>query len=108
MLKTVIQQILRLTKRYSDYGTVDGKVTFIGEKADVVEGIGKAVVVNVKITDKDFDKKIFSGLSGSADMVVNKRRIIEYFIDPITGALNESVREKQGDIYINFGANFQK
>ena len=79
---------------YSDYGTVDGKVTFIGEKADVVEGIGKAVVVNVKITDKDFDKKIFSGLSGSADMVVNKRRIIEYFIDPITGALNESVREK--------------
>lgn len=79
---------------YSDYGTVDGEVTFIGEKADVVEGIGKAVVVNVKITDKDFDEKIFSGLSGSADMVVNKRRIIEYFIDPITGALNESVREK--------------
>ena len=60
----------------------------------MVEGVGKAVVVKVKITDKDFDEKIFSGLSGSADMVVNKRRIIEYFTDPITGALNESVSEK--------------
>lgn len=79
---------------YSKYGTVNGIVTFISEKADNVDGIGKAVVIKVSITDKEFNEKLLIGLSGSAEMIVDKRRIIDYFLEPITGALKESIREK--------------
>lgn len=79
---------------YSDYGTVDGKVCFIGEKATNMEKLGKVVVVKVKITDKKFKEKLMPGLSATADIVIGKRRVIDYFIDPITGALNNSIKEK--------------
>lgn len=79
---------------YSEYGTVNGIVTFISEKAEVVDGVGKAVLIKVSMEDKKFDEKLLIGLSGNAEMVVNKRRIIDYFLEPITGALKESIREK--------------
>lgn len=79
---------------YADYGTIDGIVTFISEKAENVDGIGKAVTIKVSITDKAFHRKLLIGLSGSAEMVVNKRRVIDYFLEPITKAFKESIREK--------------
>lgn len=79
---------------YTDYGTISGRVTFISEKAESVEGYGGAFMIKVSVTDSRFDEKLIIGMSGSAEMVVGKRRIIDYFLEPVTGALKESVRER--------------
>lgn len=79
---------------YTEYGTISGKVTFISEKAEIMEGTGGSFMIKVSITDSKYDKKLIIGMSGSAEMVVGKRRIIDYFLEPMTGALKESVREK--------------
>lgn len=79
---------------YSEYGTISGKVTFISEMAENMEGLGGAFLIKVSLTDRKFDKKLIIGMSGSAEMVVGKRRIIDYFLEPVTGALKESVRER--------------
>ena len=79
---------------YGDYGTIDGKITFISERATVMEGVGNVVVVKIAITDEKFTSKVFPGLSGTADMIIGERRIIEYFLGTITDAMKESIREK--------------
>lgn len=79
---------------YGDYGTIDGKITFISERATVMEGVGNVVVVKIAITDEKFNSKVFPGLSGTADMIIGERRIIEYFLGTITDAMKESIREK--------------
>ncbi|MBQ4283495.1 MAG: HlyD family efflux transporter periplasmic adaptor subunit [Lachnospira sp.] len=79
---------------YGDYGMIDGTVSFVGEKSQNIEGLGNVVLIKVAITDEDFDEKVFSGLTGTADMIIGERRIIEYFIAPITDALKESIRER--------------
>lgn len=77
---------------YSRYGTIEGKVTDIGQKVLEQEMSGM-VLIKVAITDEKFDRELFIGMTGSADMIISKRRIINYFLEPITGALQDCMKE---------------
>lgn len=78
---------------YSDYGTIDGKISFISNVATANDELINTYSVEVEF-DEDWQKKLKVGMKGSAEVVIGKRRIIEYVFEPIMGALNESFREK--------------
>ena len=79
---------------HSNYGTIDGQVTFISQKVIESDEMAGMIMIKVAITDEDFDKNLYIGMTGTADLVIDKRRIINYFLDPITGALKDSLKEK--------------
>jgi hypothetical protein len=50
--------------------------------------------VKVKITDKSDKVEIIPGLSGVAEIKIDKRRVIDYFLDPIKKGFGNSLKEK--------------
>lgn len=79
---------------YSDYGTVKGIISYISKDSINNEKINNMYLVKVEILNENKNINIKSGLSGTVEIKVGKRKIISYFLDPITKALNESIREK--------------
>ena len=48
--------------------------------------------IDEKLLNKDVH--LVSGLSGTMEINVGKRRILDYFLDPILGSLDNSLKEK--------------
>lgn len=79
---------------YSDYGTIEGKISFISNVASPSEGGGNSYTAYVEFEDKTWQEKVKIGMSGNAEMVIGKRRLIEYFLEPVTEAIGQSMKEK--------------
>ncbi len=81
---------------FSDYGAIEGKISYISPTATSIEGVGNAYIIRVDIDVDTLHKEIElkSGLSGSVEINVGTRSILEYFLDPIIGNLNDSLKEK--------------
>lgn len=78
---------------YSDYGTLDGEVTEIAAKAEYVENLGNIYMVEVKILDgKNYD--LITGMSGSVEIKLGKRSVLEYLFEPVMDKFNNSLKEK--------------
>lgn len=80
---------------FSDYGEITGKVQYISPSTFSTEAYGNVYVVNVGIEREDINSEIelTSGLSGNVEILVGKRTVIRYFLDPIMGTVRESMRE---------------
>lgn len=81
---------------YSDYGAIDGTVTYISPIASNVEGMGNVYQVNIAIDPDHLNTSIdlLNGLSGTAEIYIGKRSVMEYFLEPVTEGLGNSLREK--------------
>ena len=81
---------------FSDYGSIEGKISHISPTTTNVEGVGNAYKIQVQIDSNTIHKDIElrSGLSGSVEINVGTRSILEYFLDPIIGNIDESLKEK--------------
>lgn len=80
---------------FSDYGAITGKVTYISPSAFAHEKLGNVYVVDIAI-DKDElnpDIDLKSGLSGSVEIITGKRTVMQYFLEPITKGLDQSLKE---------------
>lgn len=80
---------------YSDYGAVTGVVSYISPSTVKLEGMGNVYTVKVEI-DKSLlreDIKLLSGMSGTMEINVGKRSILDYFLEPIIGELDKSLQE---------------
>lgn len=77
---------------YSRYGTIKGTVDYIDEIAVNVEGIGNAYTVYIVLEERD-DIPYKMGLSGSCDIKVSDRTVLEYFLEPIQKGFGESLDE---------------
>ncbi len=77
---------------YSRYGTVLGQIDYIDEIAVNLEGIGTAYAVYIALEPRE-DIVYKVGLSGSCDIRVSARTVLEYFLEPIQKGMDESLDE---------------
>lgn len=79
---------------YNKYNTVKGKVKYISPSAFVNEQMGSVYLVKIEIVEKPEGIDLISGLTGSAEMKIGKRSILEYFLEPIKKGFGDSLKEK--------------
>lgn len=78
---------------YSDYGVLNGTVVKIGANAEYVENRENVYIVEVEIEDADkFD--LMTGMSGSVEMKLGKRSVLQYLFEPVMNKFNDSLKEK--------------
>lgn len=79
---------------YNDtkYEYMKGTVTLVGDVALKIDGIGSAYEVDIKIDDLPKDAKV--GMQGSCDIIIGKRSVLDYFIEPFKDGLKESLKER--------------
>ena len=79
---------------YNKYGTVKGKVTYVSPSSFVNEKMGSVYLVKINITEIPGGIDVISGLSGSVEIKIGKRSVMDYFLDPIKKVFGESLKEK--------------
>lgn len=79
---------------YNKYGTLKGEVKYISPSAFVSEEMGSVYLVKLEIVNKHEDINLVSGLSGSVEIKIGKRTIMDYFMEPIMKGFDESLKEK--------------
>ena len=81
---------------FYDYGMITGKIIHINPVAANKDGKGNMYEVIVQIDKNKLHKDINlkSGLSGSIEVNIGKRTVMDYFLDPIIGGLSNSLKEK--------------
>lgn len=77
---------------YSQYGDIEGTIQYISELAVAVEGVGTCFLVEVTIEDRE-GLEYLTGLTGSCDIIVGKRTVLQYFLEPIEKGFRQSLKE---------------
>lgn len=85
------------TYPFQKYGTLPGEITFISP--DSIDDKKLGTVFKIKVSLKkaylgDKERKITSGMTLTAEVKVGKRRIIEFFLSPITKSIQDSVNKR--------------
>lgn len=81
---------------YSDYGNIDGRVTYISKSSYQIEGMGNVYKIEVEIDSEGFNEeiKLMSGMSGTVEIDVGKRSVLDYFLEPILQGMKNSLKEQ--------------
>lgn len=79
---------------YSEYGTLTGKITYISAGAVATDEVKNVYVVKLSIENNNDKIKLLPGMTATIEFDLGKRSIMKYFLDPITGALKNTAREK--------------
>lgn len=79
---------------YNRYGTVKGTVKYISPSSFANEQLGNVYVVKLELDNDNENIRIISGLSGVVEIKIDKRTVMEYFLEPILKGFGESLKEK--------------
>lgn len=79
---------------YNKYGTVKGIVKYISPSSFVSDSLGNVYLVKIELNNNNSNIELISGLSGSVEIMTDKRTVLEYFMDPIIKGFGESMKEK--------------
>lgn len=86
---------------FTRFGSLDGKIDWIATNAVNDEQLGAVFPVRITIDQSTTPNavngrvgKVLPGMSVTADIVIGKRRMIEYFLGPILRYKDESLRER--------------
>ena len=79
---------------YNKYGTVNGMVKYISPSSFVNEQLGNVYIVKLEIDSSNENISVISGLSGMVEIKVDKRTVMDYFLEPIVKGFGESLKEK--------------
>lgn len=81
---------------YSDYGDIDGRVTYISKSSYQIEGMGNVYKIEVEIDSEGFNEeiKLMAGMSGAVEIDVGKRSVLDYFLEPILQGMKNSLKEQ--------------
>lgn len=83
------------TYDYQKYGTLTGSVMYISPDAIKNEKMEQIYKVNILLDAESADNlDLTQGMQCSAEIKTDRRRIIEFFLEPLTEALNNSLRER--------------
>lgn len=85
------------TFSFQKYGTVDGKITYVSPSAVEDERKGLVYKIKVSVDRNSFningsDVPISSGMSGTAEIKLEERRIIEFFLEPVFEYFDDSLK----------------
>ena len=81
---------------YSDYGAVSGRIIYISPSPVSTENGENMYSVNIKPDMESCNENIdlIYGLSGNMEINTGKRSVIDYFLEPVLGNVNNSLKEK--------------
>jgi hemolysin D len=84
---------------FTRYGTLTGTVTFVSSDAvsDEKKGLIFQARLNLDRASMQIDERevmLTPGMAVSAEIAIGKRRLIEFFLDPIRKTMNEGLRER--------------
>lgn len=83
------------TYDYQKYGKLNGTVAYISPDAAENEQMQKVYKVNVLLNDTNSSKlDISQGMECTVEIKTDKRRIIEFFLEPLTDALDRGLKER--------------
>lgn len=83
------------TYDYQKYGTLTGSVMYISPDAIENEKMEQIYKVNILLEAESVDNlELAQGMQCSVEIKTDRRRIIEFFLEPLTEALNNSLRER--------------
>ena len=82
---------------FQKYGTVDGTIIHVSPSANEDERLGLVYKVKISIDKKSMnvdgtEVPITSGMTGTAEIKLAERRIIEFFIEPIAEYFDSSLK----------------
>ncbi len=85
------------TFSFQKYGTVDGKIIYVSPSATEDERKGLIYKIKVSVDRTSFningnDVPISSGMSGTAEIKLEERRIIEFFLEPVFEYFDDSLK----------------
>lgn len=85
------------TFSFQKYGTVDGEIIYVSPSAVEDERKGLVYKIKVAIDKTSFNVNgtevpISSGMSGTAEIKLEERRIIEFFLEPMFEYFDESLK----------------
>lgn len=85
------------TFSFQKYGTLDGKIIYVSPSAVEDERKGLVYKIKVSVDKNNFningsDVPISSGMSGTAEIKLEERRIIEFFLEPIFEYFDDSLK----------------
>lgn len=79
---------------YNRYGTVRGVVKYISPSSFTSEQLGSVYLVKLDVENSSDAINIISGLSGTVEIKIGKRTIMDYFMEPIIKGFGDSLKEK--------------
>lgn len=79
---------------YNRYGTVQGVVKYISPSSFTSEQLGNVYLVKLDVENSSDAINIISGLSGTVEIKIGKRTIMDYFMEPIIKGFGNSLKEK--------------
>ncbi len=82
---------------FQKYGTVDGKIIYVSPSATEDERKGLIYKIKIEIDKSSFDVNgievpISSGMSGTAEIKLEERRVIEFFLEPVFEYFDNSLK----------------
>ncbi|MCR5702385.1 MAG: HlyD family efflux transporter periplasmic adaptor subunit [Lachnospiraceae bacterium] len=83
------------TYDYQKFGMLSGTVFYISPDSLENERQENVYKVQIELSDDSFhDMELSQGMECSADIKTGSRRIIDFFMEPLTDALKSSIRER--------------
>lgn len=82
------------TYDYQKYGKLSGTVVYISPDAIENEQLQKIYKVDVLLDDNGKSLNISQGMECTVEIKTDKRRIIEFFLEPLTDALDRGLKER--------------
>lgn len=80
---------------YQKYGKLTGRVIYISPDAIENEQFEKIYIINVLLDEDSIHAlELVQGMQCSVEVKTNRRRIIEFFLEPLTEALDNSLKER--------------
>jgi hemolysin D len=84
---------------FTKYGVIEGKVEHVAEDATVDEKLGLIYRILITLEKNSIlvngkEEPLLPGMSVSAEINTDKRRLIEYILSPIIRMKDESLRER--------------
>ncbi len=76
----------------TQYESMNGKIDTIGDMAVNKEGYGMVYLVNIYV--EDLPEEARTGLEGTCDIVIGRRTVLEYFMEPFIEGFGNSMKEK--------------
>lgn len=79
---------------YSEYGTLNGKITYISGTASSDEHMQNGYLVKVSIENMEERIELLTGMVAEIEIKIGKRSVLDYFLEPIMGTVHQSIKEK--------------
>ena len=87
------------TYDYQKFGMLSGKVFYVSPDAIQNERQEKVYKVQIELSDEGLNNmQLSQGMECSAEIKTGRRRIIDFFMEPLTDALRSNIKSKGKEV----------